>query len=161
MPEQPHEQISRRKARENAFIALFSLSFGESADEWIAAATEPGAEYPLDVYGEKLVRAYVAHSGEVDAMIEQHLRDWRAARLPRVNLAILRLAVTEMLFVGGDIESVAINEAVELAKKYADEGDFQFVNGVLGAISRGGHAGQPQDGPAEGEAVTKAEKEPG
>ena len=66
-----------------------------------------------------------------------------------------------MKFVGGDIESVAINEAVELTKKYADEGDFQFVNGVLGAISRGGHAGQPQDGPAESEAGTKAEKEPG
>ena len=137
MPEQP-ERISRRKARENAFIALFSFSFGGTADDLIAEASGPDAEYPLDAYGEKLVRAYAAHSDEVDALIEENLRDWRAVRLPRVNLAILRLAVAEMLFAGGDIESVAINEAVELAKKYADEGDFQFINGVLGAVSRGG-----------------------
>lgn len=157
MPEQPQEQISRRKAREHAFIALFSLSFGESLEDLIAASAEPGAEYPLDVYGEKLVRAYVAHSAEVDGVIERHLRDWRAARLPRVNLAILRLAVTEMLYAGGDMESVAINEAVELAKKYADEGDFQFVNGVLGAVSRGGQVELSQNGAAGDEAKKEFE----
>ena len=56
--------------------------------------------------------------------------------LPRVSLTILRLAVAEMLFGGENKPGVAINEAVELTKKYGAEDDYQFVNGLLGAVAR-------------------------
>ena len=76
----------------------------------------------------------------MDDLIKARLKDWTLARLPRVNAAILRLAVTEMRFNGSDdMDSIVINEAVELAKKYAGEEDYQFINGVLGAISREAH----------------------
>ena len=62
--------------------------------------------------------------------------DGKEERLPRVSLTILRLAVAEMLFGGENKPGVAINEAVELTKKYGADEDYQFVNGLLGAVAR-------------------------
>ena len=62
--------------------------------------------------------------------------NWTMERLPRVSLTILRLAVAEMLFGGENKPGVAINEAVELTKKYGADEDYQFVNGLLGAVAR-------------------------
>ena len=61
---------------------------------------------------------------------------WSKERISRVALAIMRLAVYEMLYVDDIPVSVSINEAVELAKKYGGDEDSSFVNGVLGGISR-------------------------
>ncbi len=138
--------MNRRTARQNAFIALFSFSFGEDLEEIITVACEADAETPLDDFGAGLLRTYAAHAIQVDERIESKLKGWKVERLSRVSLAILRLAVAEMTFGDGDMDSVSINEAVELAKKYGDEGDYQFVNGVLGSLSREKSAG---DAPAD------------
>ena len=128
--------MTRRQERENAFIAAFEESFGANTmDEIIAYASET-EEYALSDYSIQLLRAYTAHLSQVDEMIEDKLVGWSASRIPRVCRILLRLAVTEMLYIDETPESVAINEAVELTKKYADEEDYQFVNGVLGSISR-------------------------
>ena len=68
----------------------------------------------------------MAHAGEIDAL----------ARIPRVSLVALRLALAEMLYGEEKKPGVAINEAVELVKKYGAETDYQFVNGVLGSVAR-------------------------
>lgn len=135
--------MKRRTARENAFIAAFEATFNaESIGEIIALSREM-EEYAVDAYGEALIANFYAHSSEVDDIIKDKLKDWSLARLPRVNATILRLAVTEMLFNGtDDMDSVVINEAVELAKKYAGDSDYQFINGVLGAVSREMHGEQ-------------------
>ena len=126
--------MKRRIARENAFIAAFEASFNANSIEEIVA------------YGEALLANFYAHSAEVDDLIKARLKDWTLARLPRVNAAILRLAVTEMRFNGSDdMDSIVINEAVELAKKYAGEEDYQFINGVLGAISREAHSAKADE----------------
>ena len=70
-------------------------------------------------------------------MIEKHATRWKKNRISKVSLAVLRLALYEMKFEESIPESVSINEAVELAKKFGGEEDSSFVNGVLGAISRG------------------------
>ncbi len=130
--------MKRRTARENAVLALFEYSFGANSMEEIIAASREAEEYAVDAYGESLLINFCAHQPEVDEKIAQNLkRGWTLARIPRVNTAILRLAVTEMMFSGNsDMDSIVANEAVELAKKYAGDDDYQFINGILGALSR-------------------------
>lgn len=129
------EKISRRRARECALAALFEWSYGNALDDIVAQGREDG-ENALDEYGEWLLREYEKHASIVDGQIDAHLKGWTQDRLPRVSLSILRLAITEMLYSQDDMDSIAINEAVELSKKFGDEGDYQFINGVLGNISR-------------------------
>lgn len=128
--------MNRRQARENAFIALFENSFGTPLQEVIEFSRSEESEYAIDAFGEDLLRMYAQHTAEVDVAIESKLKGWKVNRLPRVNLSILRLAVTEMRYGQPDMDSVVINEAVELAKKYAGDDDYQFVNGVLGSLAR-------------------------
>ena len=138
--------MKRRIARENAFIAAFEASFNANSIEEIVAASREQDAYAVDAYGEALLAKFYAHSAEVDDLIKARLKDWTLARLPRVNAAILRLAVTEMRFNGSDdMDSIVINEAVELAKKYAGEEDYPFINGVLGAISREAHSAKADE----------------
>jgi N utilization substance protein B len=130
--------MTRRQARENSFIAMFSISFsGTALPDAIDASREVG-EFVVDAFGEWLLNLYHTHAEEIDREIESRLKRWRVERLPRVSLAILRLSVAEMRYGPPEMDSVVINEAVELAKKYGDEQDYQFINGVLGVISRTG-----------------------
>ena len=67
----------------------------------------------------------------IDQKIEEALTNWKIDRVSKVNISILRLAIAEMLYVEDVPEKVAINEAIELTKKYSDEKSVSFVNGVL------------------------------
>ena len=125
--------LPRREARENAFLLAFSQTFGDIP---LAEAITSHEEHPVDGFSKHLLNAYYDHSAEVDDEIRAHLRNWTMERLPRVSLTILRLAVAEMLFGGENKPGVAINEAVELTKKYGADEDYQFVNGLLGAVAR-------------------------
>ncbi len=71
-----------------------------------------------------------------DEIIEKYANGWKLSRIPKVNLSVLRLALCEIIYIDGVPENVAINEAVELAKKYSGKEDFSFVNGILGSYSR-------------------------
>lgn len=147
--------MKRRQARENAILAAFEASFNANSIEEIIEMSREGGEYAVDAYGEAMLINFYAHSAEVDDAIVLRLKDWTLARLPRVNAAILRMAVTEMMYSAEDMDSIVINEAVEIAKKYAGDGDYQFINGVLGSLSRELHPmqqGQPAV-QAEGEVV--------
>lgn len=76
------------------------------------------------------------HHEEIDALISRNLDKWTIDRIAKTDLAILRTAVAEMLYVDSIPERVSINEAVNLAKKYGDERSYAFINSVLGKISR-------------------------
>lgn len=129
--------LPRREARENAFLLAFSQTFGDvPLQQALADHAELDEEHPVDAFGQTLLQAYDEHSAEVDDEIRDHLRNWTMERLPRVSVTILRLALAEILFSGENLPSVAINEAVELAKKYGADEDYQFVNGLLGAVVR-------------------------
>ena len=73
---------------------------------------------------------------ELDALIEQNAVGWRLARIGKVDLSILRLALYEMRYREDVPGSVAINEAVELSKKYSEKKSRQFINGILGSVYR-------------------------
>lgn len=131
--------MKRKAARENAFLAEFELGFGHcTLDELLETVRENG-EYELDSFATGLLRLADEHSAEVGKLIDENLKGWSSERLSKASLALLRLSVAEMLYGEPDMDSIIINEAVELAKKYAGDKDYQFINGILGTISREKH----------------------
>ncbi len=80
---------------------------------------------------------YLSNSKSIDISIQKHLnKDWKLNRLSKVELAILRLSITEMLYIDDVPNNISINEAVELSKKFSDNKSSSFVNGVLGSWLR-------------------------
>ena len=131
--------MTRHKARENAFIAVFEASFSANDLNDILAVTQELPEYEeymLDDFALKLIKTYYDHADEVNEMIQSKLKKWTTNRISRVCSAVLRLSAAEMMFSKEDMDSVVINEAVEICKKFAGDNDYRFVNGVLGAISK-------------------------
>ena len=111
------------------------LASGQDIDEVIelySENVEAVSKYAKDVFvGVK------GSKNELDEIINKYSKSWKAARLPKVTLAILYVALYEMKNVEDVADSIAINEAVELAKKYASSNDASYINGILGAVSRG------------------------
>lgn len=128
--------MNRKQAREQAFILVFEKSFhDEPVPELIEAARE-GRELEQDIFMEEAVSGVFDHLEEIDGIIAENLTGWKLERLSRVALAVLRLAVFEMLYREDIPVSVSINEAVELSKKFATKDDAAYVNGVLGSAAR-------------------------
>ena len=131
--------MTRHKSRENAFIAVVEAGFSANDLEDILAVTQELPEYEdymLDEFAMNLIKLYYDHADEVNDMIQSKLKGWDQKRISRVCSAILRLSTAEMMYSNEDMDSIIINEAVEICKEYAGENDYQFVNGVLGAISK-------------------------
>lgn len=81
--------------------------------------------------------AVILKTEELDALINENTRGWKTVRMNKVDLSILRLALYEMRWDDDVPESVAINEAVELAKKYSGDEGPSFINGVLAKLASG------------------------
>ena len=128
----------RRVAREAALSLLYSSDITDSdVAEVIESGSYPADNLVLSEYAEQLVLGAVAHCDEIDERLASTSENWAVDRMPVVDRAILRLAPYEMIFVDEVPVSVAINEAVELAKAYGGEDESsRFVNGVLGRIAR-------------------------
>lgn len=129
-------KYERRRAREDALSLLYSSDIME-AD---AIALIESGDFPEDIelgeYAESLVRGVVEHREDIDERLAATSENWAIERMPVVDRALLRLAVYEMTYVDDVPVSVAINEAVELAKVYGGEDESsRFVNGVLGRIA--------------------------
>lgn len=128
--------MTRKESREQAFILLFEYSFsGESAEELFSLAEEAGL-YVEDEFCTALVKKAIDNKTEIDEIIGNYAKGWKAERISKVALAALRLAICEILYFEEVPEAVSINEAVELIKKYATEQDASFANGILGTYSR-------------------------
>ena len=133
--------MKRTEAREQAFLLLYMKMFQPelTEDELMGYAAE--SEFAVDdPYTRSLVALTLAHTEEADAEIEKYLRGWSLSRLPRLSLALLRMSACEILFEEGVPESVAVNEAVNLAKKYISPEDASFINGALRSLVRSRNA---------------------
>ena len=128
--------MSRRKSREQAFALLFEKSFNDAPVMELAEGAQDARECIIEPFALSLAQGAEEKLDQLDARIDAHLHKWSRERISRVSLAVLRLAIYEMLFEDSVPVSVAINEAVELAKRYGGEEDSSFVNGILGSISR-------------------------
>ena len=85
-------------------------------------------------YTLELLTTVQRHRREVDEVLSKNMVEWQLSRLARIDQDILRVAVTEMLYLGTP-NKVAINEAVEIAKRYSEEEGHKFINGVLRRVS--------------------------
>jgi N utilization substance protein B len=158
---------ARRAAREAVLALLFESEYheGETPEAIFLRATEA-----RDVDAEnKIIRKeyedIMTRLPEIDALLGRHAKGWRTDRLSRVSRAILRLGAYEVVFAEKIPTPVAINEAVELAKKYDDPKARSFINGVLNAIKNeleenGGTIPAPVAETAEVEESVEAEPAP-
>lgn len=129
--------MSRRVSRENAMKLLYQFQLrDDDIDEQISlflneteGLEQLDKEFFLDV-----LHGVVNNKEEIDSLIQSHAKGWGLERMPKVDLAIMRLAVYELKYRKDIPANVSINEAVELAKKYCGEQSKNFINGVLGKI---------------------------
>lgn len=128
--------VKRRDVRESAFLLTFEMLFrNDNIDELIEIAKENDAIIINDEVVE-LARGIEEKSDVLDEIISSYSNKRAVNRIPKINLAILRLAIYEANYDEKVPVNVAISEAVALAEKYAYDSDISFVNGVLGAYSR-------------------------
>ena len=129
--------MTRREAREQAFIVLFEKIFdNESTITEIVSTAKEAELIKINSFAENTLNAVEEHFSEIDEIIEANSQDWTLGRLPKVTLAILRLAVAEIKYIDDVPNGVAVNEAVEIAKKYGTNEDASFINGILGTIAK-------------------------
>ena len=142
----------RNTAREIAIHLSYELSFtdktvDELLDERLTAErfadlggedeiyeTAPNASQ--DAYIRRLVRGVNEHAYELDGYISKYAKGWSFSRIPLVASAIMRVAMYEILYMPDIPNGAAINEAVEIAKKYETPETVKFINGILGSFVR-------------------------
>ncbi len=134
--------MSRRLARKKAFLCIYQFEFNKDFDidtEYNSIMEFDDEEITL---GENLSdndKTFLMHeiSGtiqnleEIDKIISENANKWTFERLNKIDVAILRLAIYEILFMEDIPKSVSVNEAVELAKEFGSDDSFSFVNGLL------------------------------
>ena len=131
--------MKRSALREHIFKLLFRSNFFADAEmqeqgELYTEALEGVKEGDMDAIRGKAERV-LEKVPEIDRMIDETSVGWRVSRMSRVDLTILRLAVYEMKYDDSIPVAVAINEAVELARKYGGESSPSFVNGILAKLA--------------------------
>ncbi len=132
--------MKRSELREHLFLMLFSKDFHETEElkeqaQFYLETLEQPNEKDLE-YLKKRFLDVLSYVDEIDAMIEEASKGWQLKRIGKVELTIMRLATYEMKYDEEIPVKVAINEAVELAKKFGEDNSASFVNGVLGKIVR-------------------------
>ena len=129
--------MKRSESREALFILMFQATFFKDVDfnELINTATEEG-EIEIDEFAKKSFEEIMGNLEEIDSSISKYLNNRSISRLSRVALSVLRIAVYEISKLDDVPNSVSINEAVNLVKKYDTQESAAYVNGVLGSYVR-------------------------
>lgn len=129
------EKLSRPEVREGAFLVLYQLLFGttlEEIDELNAEAFDMAKNEQTD----EMVKGVLEHDEELRDIIAKYSTSRSVSRIAKVNMIILKIAVYEMKYCERVPNAAAINEAVELAKKYSLKADSGFINGILNSYMR-------------------------
>ena len=131
---------ARRRARELALQALYAIDMNPALTVEQALAFARSIEVVDDAaalgYAETLLRGAVEHAAEIDAIIQGASKNWRLERMARVDRNLLRLGTYELRFVTDVPAKVAINEAIEVAKRFGAAESPAFVNGLLDRIAQ-------------------------
>ena len=135
----------RRVAREMVLQSLFQMDFTQADPEEslkIALEVQRDEEKSEEAekafgYAEKLLKGVSENLSEIDGLIGKYAINWEVKRMPGIDRNILRMAIYEMRFAKEKLPvTVAVNEAVELAKTFGTEKSSRFINGVLGKLMR-------------------------
>ena len=154
--------MTRTAAREIAVRLCFRMGMsGEGAEEVLGDFFEPlyyatladedklFAEAPDEAqlaYIQTVVRGVAGHRAELDARVEKYADNWKIERISRIAVTILETAMFELLYLPEVPPAAAINEAVELAKRYEEPETVAFINGILGSFARGETVGRDAPG---------------
>ncbi len=127
--------MNRKRSREIAMELLFGMTLSKNTLEETIETFVEDYEMKLDTIDLDYIKEILVKVEEnkviIDNKIEESLNNWKLERISKVNLSILRLAIGEMLYIEDVPEKVAINEAIEMTKKYSDDKSVSFINGVL------------------------------
>ncbi|WMM26915.1 transcription antitermination factor NusB [Tissierella sp. MB52-C2] len=130
--------MGRKQAREGTMKLLYQMAVNEdfsdeAMDVYFTEYTfdELEKEYILDA-----INQIKENMDSIDTYIEKHLEGWNINRIAKVDLAVLRIAVYEIIYRKDIPVQVSINEAIEIVKKYSTDESFKFINGVLGGLVR-------------------------
>lgn len=128
--------MGRKNARKEVMSSVYQMELIDSYDVEAQKgylkeklSSENDVEYAIT-----LLKEFIKEKDMVDDHIKMNLRDWTITRLPKVDLAILRVALVEFFFFNDIPIEVSINEAIELAKEYSDSQSAKFINGVLASV---------------------------
>ena len=124
------EKLSRREVREGAVIILYQTLFGQTPQE-ITEADEEAFGLARSHETDLIVNGVLSHDEEITGIIAKYSTTRSVARISKVNLIIMKIAIYEIKYDDKVPGAAAINEAVELGKKYAYKQDCNFINGVL------------------------------
>lgn len=129
--------ISRKQSREVAFKLLFALAFDEGGETELDLATEEKIDDKEMSYINKLVTAVKENLQSIDNIISNTAKGFSFDRIYKVDLTALRLAVGEITYISETPKVVAVNEAVNLVKKYGTENSASYINGILATVLSG------------------------
>ena len=126
----------RRTARECALQMLYEYDVGKNPREEILRTFWKMNDHPDSIgdFANRLFEGTVERLEEIDAVIQQNTKNWRLVRLAAVDRNILRLAVFELMSDSTTPDTVVINEALEIARRFSTQESATFVNGVLDSI---------------------------
>lgn len=128
--------MNRRKSREISMKLLFEMIINKESYEEILKNFRENTDISLeDVdfdYVKNLVEGIEREKEKIDKKIEENLKNWKLSRLSKIDITILRISTYEILFCEDVPNKVAVNEGIELAKKYSSDNSPAFINGVLG-----------------------------
>ena len=126
--------MTRKMAREEAFILVFEKAFNDASVEEILELAADVRDLELDDFIETVFKGVFANIDEIDSLISKNAVGWKIERISKTALSVLRLAIFEILYMDDIPSAVSVNEAVELCKKYATKEDASFVNGILATV---------------------------
>ncbi len=131
-------QTPRHQSRELALQILFQIEFAPQIEyaEFLEVFEQSYSQDILD-YADLLINGVKAHKEKIDEILQSTSRNWKVARMAIVDRNILRMAVFELRMMAEPLKpNIAINEAVELAKKYGTTDSSGFVNGILDQVAK-------------------------
>ncbi len=128
--------MTRRQAREEAFILIFEKVFNQDSVEDILELAAETRDLTPDDYIKTVFSGVYEKLNLIDEIIAENSIGWNIKRISKTALCVLRLAIFEIMFMDAIPVAVSINEAVELCKKYATSEDASFVNGILSTVAK-------------------------
>ena len=130
--------MTRKEARNQAFVLIFEKGINNESVEDILEAAKECRNFleDEDGYTLKVFTGVFERREEIDSVISKNLTGWTINRISKISLAVLRLAIFEIMYMDDIPDAVSVDEAVELCKTYSTQEDAAFVNGVLGTVVR-------------------------
>lgn len=124
--------MNRSRSREIAMEVIYQMDIHNTFDKEFADKMTKQYEEEIDQkYIEEVIGLFINQKAFVDNEISPLLKKWTMERISRIDLAILRLAVTELKLMPEIPDKVTVNEAINMSKKYVDEKSGKFINGLL------------------------------